>query len=364
MARPQYVHHKDLQVFAPPIRCGDVHLYAFFAKADPICLQRWVDRWYNTPGRGELDFKAVGGHVMVTFQEVETLQSLDPRGSQIGSTSELEASIWLPIAQPPPRRPVAGLALPWIWPDNSLAVATGRELYGFRKQFSYIRMPTVGVHGHHDPATAAACANAANSRDSAPFQLDTLAFQTMGPSSTAARHETMRIERIDPPEEGPVVALGERIENLTDVLDKGGAGLAQFASILCHFSNLEVPMLLTKQFRAVDSSDGACHQSVVECRATDLEFTSIHFLLGRWRLVLQDLASQPIAQDLGLKVDADGAMMLEPASIKLHYSFNLNAGKRIWQASEEDDDLEIRILRALRKRVERVGDRVRARLAR
>ena len=172
----------------------------------------------------------------------------------------------------------------------------------------------------------------------------------------------MRIERMDPPQVGPVVDVGDRIENLKDALDKGGEGLGKFASILCHFSNMEIPMLLTKQFRAVDSSDDACHLSVVECRATDLEFDSIYFLLGRWRLVVQALASQPIAQDLGLKLDANGAMELEPASIKINYSFNLNRGARVWRAPEGDEDLEIRVMRALRKKVETVTERVRARL--
>ncbi len=360
MEPSRYVHHKDLQVFPPPIHCGDVRLYAFFAKADPLALQRWVDRWFNLPARGELDFQAVGGHVMLTFQEVASLQSLDPQGARIGSTSELEASVWVPIAQKPPRKPIAGLALPWIWPDSSLAVATGRELYGFRKQLSYVRMPTETTHGHHDTETAAACAAAAQSP--APFQLDTLAFRTMGPDDVARRYETLRIERVDLPDVGPVVALGDRVESLKDALDRGGHDLARFASILCHFSELRVPMLLTKQFRAVDSCDAACHLSVVECCATDLEFESIHLLLGRWRLVVQDLASQPIATDLGLELDADGAMALDPVAVKLHYSFDLDAGKRVWRAPENDEDLEIRVLREVRKRVEALRDDVLARV--
>lgn len=361
MIRNEYVKHEDLQVFPPPIRCGDVHLYAFFAKADPDRLQAWVDRWFNRPGRGDLNFKAVGGSVMITFQEVERLQSLHPEAERIGFCSELEASVWLPIAQAPPHQPVAGLALPWIWPDSSLAVATGRELYGFRKQLSWIRMPTVAQHGHHDAATAAACAAAASDPSGAPFQLDTLAFRVHGPDQHAERCETLRIERLDPPSEGPLLQLGERIENLRDLLDGGGGPLAPFATTLCHFANLEVPMLLTKQFRAVGSSDDACHLAVVDCRATDLTFSSIHFLLGRWRLVVQPLASQPLAADLGLALDADGALELEPASIKLHYSFNLDRGTEIWRAPE-DEHVEVLALRALRAKLEAGRDELVGRL--
>ena len=361
----RYVVHKDQQVFPPPIRCGDVHLYAFFAKADPTKLQRWVDRWFNDPARGELDFRCGAGFVMITFQEVERLQSLHPVAERVGYVSELEACIWLPILQAPPRMPIAGLALPWIWPDSSLAVATGRELYGFRKQLSWIRMPTEGVHGHHDAATTAACAAAKDSRESAPFQLDTLAFRVHDKDSMATRCETMRIERIDPPATGPLVELGEKIEDLKGLLEASGGALAPFATMLCHFANLEVPMLMTKQFRAVDSSDEACHLSIVECRAKELEFSSIHFLLGRWRLVVQELASQPVADDLGLKLDADGAMELEHVALKLHYSFNLDLGRCIWRAPEdEDDDLEILVLRALRAKFEEGRAKLRERLHR
>lgn len=364
MSRNHYIAHKDQQVFPPPIRCGDVHLYAFFAKADPLKLQRWVDRWFNHPSRGELAFETMGPLVMITFQEVGRLQSLHPAAERVGYVSELEACIWLPIRQAPPREPIAGLALPWIWPDSSLAVATGRELYGFRKEHSWIRMPTEGVHGHHDTATTAACAEAKAGTTGATFQLVTLAFRVHDKDTMATRCETLRIERIDPPAQGPLLQLGQKIESMQALL-AAGAGLAPFANLLCHFANLEVPMLMTKQFRQVDSSEEACHLSVVECRATDLDFASVHYLLGSWRLVVQQLASQPIADDLGLALDGDGAMDLEHVALKLQYSFNLDRGRCIWRAPEdEDEDLEIRVLRALRSKFDEGRRALRGRLGR
>lgn len=358
-----YVPHSDLQVFPPPIRCGGVHLYAFFAKADPEKLQRWVDHWFNAPSQGELHFKALGSFVMISFQEVERLQSLDVSAEQIGYTTELEASIWLPIAQRPPHQPIAGLSLPWIWPDSSLAVATGRELYGFRKAHSWIRMPTVGEHGHHDEVTKAACAAARDGSDGdASFVLDTLSFDHFGKDSMARRHETMRIERIDPPSSGPLVELGDKITDLQAALAEQTGGLAPVADMLAHFANLEVPMLLTKQFRAVGSSHEACHLAVTECRATNLEFDALHYLLGRWRLVLRPLASLPIASELGLPVDADGTMELEPMSMRISYSFDLDRGTTLWRM-REPEPFEAQLARRIRTTVESgaqaITDRIR-----
>ncbi|MCO4763898.1 MAG: hypothetical protein KC502_20460 [Myxococcales bacterium] len=326
---PTYIKSPAIQAFPPPIHCGNVHLYAWFVEGDMACMTRWADRWFNEPSGGELAYKPLTSWLMVTFQEIERLQSKSEPARSMGYTTELEACVWMAVAQPPPHPPRPALALPWIWPDTGLAVATGRELYGFRKQLSWIRMPTVGEHGHLSPQERAANNQADNDT---PFVVESLAFPQFSPETMARRMPVLKIQRIDPPADGPVVELGERVEDLGDALQDNTAGLAPFADILCHFANLRVPMLLTKQFRDVGTPDGACVQSVVEVAGEHLEIDGLYYTLGNWKMVLPKLASQPIAEELGLKVEEDGSVALAGVSAKIDYSFDLDLGRELWSS--------------------------------
>lgn len=86
------------------------------------------------------------------------------------------------------------------------------------------------------------------------------------------------------------------------------------------------------------------------------------YLLGRWRLVLQPLASLPIASELGLPVDEDGAMELEPMSMRISYSFDIDRGKTLWRM-REPEPFEARLARRLRTTIEsgahQITDRIR-----
>lgn len=63
------------------------------------------------------------------------------------------------------------------------------------------------------------------------------------------------------------------------------------------------------------------------------------------------MASLPIAAELGLPIDADGSMELEPMSTRISYSFNLDRGKSVWRM-REPEPFEAQLARRLRTTIE------------
>ena len=102
-------------------------------------MQRLCDRVLKDPTGGALRYVVPRlAPVILTFGTIAGLRSLHPSHCDRGSASEPEAAIWVPtIAQ----RYEAGryvdehlaIFMPYLWVDDPIAFASGREVYGFAK---------------------------------------------------------------------------------------------------------------------------------------------------------------------------------------------------------------------------------------
>ena len=140
-----YVEYGALATAPGPLLCERARLYCFFVRTDPARVQQLCDRVLSQPTGGALRYRVARlAPVILTFGTIAGLRSLHPDHSNRGSASEPEAAIWVPtIAQrfQDGRYVDEHLAIfmPYIWVDDPIAFASGREVYGFAKTQGWMR---------------------------------------------------------------------------------------------------------------------------------------------------------------------------------------------------------------------------------
>jgi hypothetical protein len=319
----KYIDSASLQVFPPPSLCKDVTQYIFFLKGRQSKLQALCNKYLNEPSGGAVDYRPRLPFVMLTFQSVGRLSSAAEGFKDWGYTSEREATFWIAVSDYKKHGPDelckrVELFIPYIYSDNPWAVAGGRELYGFPKQASTVLMPGAG-------------------QGAGAFEIHTLAYRTFSPDTQAQVARVLTVEGAD----GVPLTYGEREASLGEELlgrlgvlrdDLGQLLDFQFdigAEIIEFLFRPTMPMVFLKQFRDVGNTTGACYQAIVGAEANEVDLKSIRLLLRRFRLKVETLASQPLAQELGLELDARGQLFI-PGGLQVRYDFRLNEGHVIW----------------------------------
>ncbi|MEA2144715.1 MAG: hypothetical protein QOG59_302, partial [Solirubrobacteraceae bacterium] len=137
--RSPYVEYGALATAPGPLLCERARLYCFVLRTDRARVQQLCDRVFKEPTGGALRYVVPRlAPVILSFGVIAGLRSLHPGHSDRGSASEPEAAIWVPtIAQ----RYEAGryvdehlaIFMPYLWVDDPIAFASGREVYGFAK---------------------------------------------------------------------------------------------------------------------------------------------------------------------------------------------------------------------------------------
>jgi uncharacterized protein with NAD-binding domain and iron-sulfur cluster len=142
---PRYVEYGALATAPGPLLCERARLYCFFLATDRDRVQSLCDRVLKHPTGGALRYRVPSlAPVVLTFGVIAGLRSLHPAHSGRASASEPEAAIWIPTIG---QRYDAGryvddhlaVFMPYIWVDDPVAFASGREVYGFAKTQGWIR---------------------------------------------------------------------------------------------------------------------------------------------------------------------------------------------------------------------------------
>jgi len=322
----KYIHSPSLQVFPPPSLCQDVTQYLFFLKGRQSKLQELCDTFLNEPSGGAVDYRPRLPFVMLTFQHVGRLSSGAEGFQDWGYTSEREATFWIAVSDHKRHGPdelckKVELFVPFIYSDNPWAVAGGRELYGFPKQESTVLMPGSG-------------------QGAGAFEISTLAYRSFGRDSQAQVARVLSIERADgePFAHGELgFSLGDELLQQLGVLRDELGQLLDFnfefgARIIEFLLRPSLPMVFLKQFRDIGNATGACYQAIVGAEADQIALKSLRLLMRRFRLRIEPLATQPIAQTLGLELDSRGQLFI-PGGLQIQFDFRINEGHLIWSGS-------------------------------
>ncbi|HET7047391.1 MAG TPA: FAD-dependent oxidoreductase [Solirubrobacteraceae bacterium] len=320
----RYVDYGALATAPGPLLCERARLYCFLLSTDRARVQQLCDRVLKEPTGGALRYMVPRlAPVMLTFGTIAGLRSLHPDHSGRGSASEPEAAIWVPtIAQ----RYEGGryvdehmaIFMPYLWVDDPIAFASGREVYGFAKTQGW--MPRLG-----DPR------GAADGRPPDPpesLMLDVYGAAEYGPGSELQRHRLLTIRRRPArrgaADSGPETAaegddLASLIAHFVSELDPTveleparrsldavrvplRAARARGAALADLLSGQVVRHVFLKQIRDAEHGELAALQQVVEARSSVLPGSSLRWrrLRGTYELSIDQLASHPLADDLGL----------------------------------------------------------------
>jgi hypothetical protein len=316
---PSYVDRGGRQVLRPPILCEKVGLHGFMFEADHDALQRLCDRYLNHPSGGRFKYVPLVPRVIILCANTEKLKSENPTDHDLGFMSEIDVAFWVPVKQinrtPGSERAKLTWFLPYVFVDNSLALTTGREVYGYPKELGTFTIPK-GVD------------------DADLFGVDTYAWKEHGPDSKLELSRLFEVRRTD---SHPSGGLKEVWHNLEDAIKglihlvfnaEGRFSLASLELVFDVFEYLathEVPNVFLKQFRDVSDPNRACYQAIIEARERVRSFRSAGHLAGDYELTIFPFASHPIAADLGLSSGPNQAV----AAWYVDFDFVLEGGKPI-----------------------------------
>lgn len=331
---PTFVEHGGEIACRHPADAIDSRLYGFVLQADRELLDAYCDRLFNRPTGGEEHWQAVSDEVLLNFVDIPTMGSTDLLDQRLGVCHEREAAIWFPVVDRKWNR--FAWAVPYMFVDSALAMAGGREVYGFPKQMGTLEIP-VG--------------------DTAPslLHIDTVTLQTHAPDSVATNYRLITVERSGKPAPlgaawgHPGQALHEvmRAVGTTSVPDLGNgdtrswlarwlpSGARQVADVspeLLFFAQLveeDIPMLLLKQFRDAHEQGAACYQAVVRVDMLVSLFRSGGLLPDDYHVRVEALDGEPLSRELGIQSSCSPRL-----AFWLDFDFVVQLGHILWEARD------------------------------
>ncbi len=286
MSETNYLYFGGSGIPAPPYKFTGSTLWSFLLFGDEARIRSFLDRTLNAatkPGR----FVPVLGNAVLLLQiRASSLTSTVVPYDGYGTMAETDIGLWLPVRDTVANR--LYLYPAYLFVDNWLALAAGREVYGFPKTFAAI----------DDQAPA--------------LVLTTLAVKTY--ASDAVWRPSALFQLMPRPEQaGPILTdSGETLtQGATDVLERQADNLAlvEQVRVVMQRAASMLPDLggfaLLRQFRDPASSLAASERSVI----TVMPHPGLPQAIGtfnqdKYAFVLNDYASQPIAADLGLAIGA------------------------------------------------------------
>jgi hypothetical protein len=295
-------------------------------------LNEYCERCFNRPTGGAQQWEALSEEVLLNFVDIPTMGSTDWLDQQLGVVHEREAAIWFPVYERNRNR--FAWAIPYMFVDSALALAGGREVYGFPKQLGTLQIPR-------------------NQMAPSELHVNSVTLQKYHPQSDAQDYRVATVKRggraprLDSVWTDPADALADVIEAIGDVAVPDGvkgdpvswlASLLRSAAhdvpdLLAHlmfFRHLverDAPMLLLKQFRDAHEPGAACYQAVVLVDMVVSKFRDGGLLPDGYRVEIAELDGEPISRELGI-----------PKSSKPHlafwidFDFVVDLGEILWEA--------------------------------
>lgn len=284
---PQYVSRigRGEQAMPAPGVMTDAKLAVFVLQGQKAHAQALVDRFLNAPcgqpGRYVVDSDAV----LISFMDAKMTSG----GAAVGWLPDRECAVWIGLTSGGKRL----FWMPYIFVDTSIAMVTGREIWGFAKEVGRIDL-------------------GAGSWKAYGTTFDPMAAATQGQESEIV----VATETAPPGFAGAVFAT------------IGAFAIGAAGTLVEELFGVPEPLVVNlKQFRDATVPGLACYQSIVESRFHIDTFTAAGVLAGTYEVRLPVHASHSIAADLGLNV-----VNVPVAAFSLEMGFTALAGTEVWRS--------------------------------
>jgi uncharacterized protein with NAD-binding domain and iron-sulfur cluster len=135
---PHYRQPFSEQVFQPPYLLSDATFQMHLLTASPALLQQVCDKYLNNIV-ADWTFQPIGSFVVLMIGHVDSNRSIYGPEAGYGDGPELSAAISVPVFCKSTSGSEIGLFPLFAIVDNSLSMATGREVFGFSKQIGWFQ---------------------------------------------------------------------------------------------------------------------------------------------------------------------------------------------------------------------------------
>lgn len=324
-AGPAYINYGGNIVLPAPDSLAQSLMYCFFYTSNggnKSKLQQLLDQRLNFPANSNYRYEAFAADVILTFASTKADRSLPDRN--LGHVSEKEVLFWVPALEKV-KKGGAWVSnrlvwfVPYIVVDNVWALAAGREIFGLPKSLGKFEIP-------EDPENATT------------FSSTTYGFKTFSPGSALEEYPFLSVFRDDQSAGGQAGAFtafrdgkhGFSVLKDTFMAAEGFLRDTSFRFCIHEIEDLAQMRLfwvMLKQFREITDSTSACYQAIVEGPLNIKTFHGGGLLHHSYRLQINDLASMPVAADLGLQNGQPSR-----AGVWLSYDFVAGLGNVLWKA--------------------------------
>ncbi|MDI1442609.1 acetoacetate decarboxylase family protein [Polyangium sp. 6x1] len=281
-----YIERADNQALAQPLALSRATLYLFPVEADVGRQQALCDRFLNRPSFGVCDYRAFLPRVVFCFARLGVARAQSEPDAERGFFSFTMAGVWVPAVSTRGARPVVFPYYTFV--DESHALVTGREVWGFPMELASMEVPRDAAAAH-------------------VFRVAPVLLDRFGPRTLARAEQLFQITKVP----GTSRAL------FGEVWEDTKAAIAGASNLLFGGPRIAVPdagvlldvaqsissgltFALLKQFRDAERPERACYQAGVEARAATQHFHRAGVLDGRFALNLKVADSHPMVEEMGL----------------------------------------------------------------
>ncbi|HZX53143.1 MAG TPA: acetoacetate decarboxylase family protein, partial [Ilumatobacteraceae bacterium] len=313
---PTYVDFGGLDTFPGPYDCRKTTLYSFVVMADIEALQRLVDVVLTRPTMGAAEFRPLAPMVMLSIGDIANVVPLTPPYNTYGSVNEAQVAVWVPVVRVKgsgtEKKAVAfWMFTSYIWVDNPMSMATGREMYGWPKSMGKIHLPDK----QGDQSLSLQTYGLDFAPRNQPAYMDLLRLQpTASPIGNARSGNTVGAF-------ARAVVDAVKTEHNLDIT----AGTGVVIDLGDDAVDMALPEIYLKQIRSIECGTDAALQQLCDSHAT-IESVSFHQLPSSYALTIQQVQSHPLATDLGI---ADQEVKV---GFAIEMNFCQDVGRVLWDA--------------------------------
>lgn len=313
-APPQYVDYGALMTPPAPFRSLGTTLYGFWAQADPVRVEALCQKVFSQPSGGTVTARPIGRHVMFTWGVIDRVVSETPPYDQRGGVSEPQVAIWIPVVLRDPTTDHERFAMfiPYIWLDNAMSLATGRELFGYPKSWGQLTFPADG----QPPVWKVDAFGLDYAPDALAAIHPLLEVVRTGSLEQAIGHDLLSLEELARDMAGHLFAGGNLLDDL-------GLSVSVAEDIAAH----RMRGVFLKQIRDVRDGLAAALQQVVEADYEILRLRA-RAILTEHELTVHPLDSHPVATELGIASQKLGL------AYQVEMDFDVGSGRVLFDAAD------------------------------
>lgn len=323
MTLPPYVNRLAESVDPQPYLVSGAQIVCFALAADRSRLQAVVDRYFNHPSGGAVDYRVLSDYVLASSFHIADSRSTGHEETALNAFyEETDLLFFIPVAYGKmDGRVFRAERMVWFVPavfvDTSVAVAEGREVYGFPKLLAQCIAPKKA----DDPAFFSVITDVyqgdAKGRKLQPAEI----FR-------ATRHDSSKLGDQHPTWRAWFEAISG-VLGLLNVQSEPGRlweGLREKADLF----SADQRLLILKQFRDAADPSRACLLQIVECPITVTGFGGAGVLAGDWTVSMPSFPKLTLASDLG--VQGGGAPVKPSAVYWVKLDCRMENGIVVWSA--------------------------------